>query len=187
MANITLNEEQLRFEFNNVQSGVKFDMQPPTLPEHDLLGGKLRPVDFIIETADSVFFIEVKDPKHIGARSRDVKEFMRKARGTSTELGDTLISKCKDTYINRVCTGNQPDPTKNLFYYVLITGLDTALLVHLTEQLQSLPVLKPGGAELEKLHSHDQRWDFVNAAAAFNLQTWRARFPDFLVERKLVE
>ncbi len=183
---IPLAEGQLHFQFRNVQAGAKFDEQPPDSPDHNFLAGRgLKSVDFIIETADRVLFIEIKDPEHTRAKRQAVDEFKRKANGVA--LRDELVCKCRDTYLYRACTHNLP--RKDIHYYVLITGLDSMALLQLTGQLRrQLPVLREGDAELRNLRQHGQRWDnFVTASVAFNLQTWQVQFPDFLVERRVAE
>ncbi|HEY88956.1 MAG TPA: hypothetical protein G4N98_04370 [Thermoflexia bacterium] len=183
---ISFEEGQLHFQFKNVQAGAKFDEQPPGSPDHNFLAGRgLKPVDFIIETADRVLFIEIKDPEHTRAKRQAVAEFKKKVQGVV--LRDELVRKCRDTYLYRTCTHNLP--RKDIHYYVLITGLNVQDLSTLTKQLlDQLPVLLERDAELRNLRQHGQQWDnFVTASVAFNLRTWQAQFPDFLVERRAAE
>lgn len=183
---ISFEEGQLRFQFRNVQAGVKFDEQLPNSPDHNFLTGRgLKSVDFIIETADRVLFIEIKDPEHTRAKRQAVAEFKKKVQGGA--LRDELVRKCRDTYLYHTCTHNLP--RKDIHYYVLITGLDSMALLQLTDKLRrQLPVLREGDRELRNLRQHGQRWDnFVTTSVSFNLRTWQAQFPDFLVERRTAE
>ena len=107
MNDITLEEENLRFDFMGFNTAVKFDDKNANL--HGLL-----PVDFVAENADSLYFIEVKDyqnphPEAVKRRDEDRSMLLgvttKKVNEEESLYCHKIGSKLKDSILRKYVTG----------------------------------------------------------------------------------
>lgn len=132
----------------------------------------MKAVDFIVELDTSVLYIEIKNPQHPDAQTKDRKRFIQEF--TSGKLNEDLKYKYRDSFLYQWASGRTEKPVR---YYVLIAldSLREPELLSRTEDLKrKLPVRQP---------SKDWPRPFVEGCAVFNIATWNNRFPNYLVTR----
>lgn len=122
----------------------------------------MKAVDFIIEWADRYWFIELKDPQHPAARSRNRAHFSREFLGG--RIDHDLQYKYRDTFLYEWAAGRAKKP----IYYLVLVAFDTlssAELMARTDALRrKLPVKGSGAPEW--------RSAFVSGCAVFNIESW---------------
>jgi hypothetical protein len=130
-------------------------------------------VDFIVELADRIFFIELKDPDHPNAKPADSAKFIKSC--LSGALDTDLKTKYRDSWLYEWAHGRVEKP---VFYLVLIgaSSLSPAELLARTEALKrQLPVSGPSG----------KAWlnSFVAGCAVMNLAAWNNAMPHMPANR----
>jgi hypothetical protein len=155
-----------------------------TLPSH-ALGKKfddeishgmshcMKAVDFIVELADRILFIECKDPDDPRAMPRDSAAFVKKF--LSGAIDADLKTKYRDSWLYEWAQGRVEKP---VFYLVLIgaaTLSDAELLIRTDALKRQIPLLGPNG----------QAWRhaFVAGCAVMNLAAWNRALPGFRASR----
>ncbi len=127
-------EGDLRFDFTKAVRAKRFDDKA----QHGLTHC-MKAVDFILETKDAYYFVEVKDPDNPNAKNKAA--FISKL--TSGELNKNLTGKYRDTLIYRWAENALSMP---VHYVVLLCmqSLDAAALLARTEELRrNLPLNSP--------------------------------------------
>lgn len=167
-----LEEDDLVFDFRTALSGAKFD------DRNHGLSHCMKAVDFIIETADKVIFIEVKDPQRPQAQQKDRERFLDELKSDKL-IKEILVVKGRDSFLYKFAAGEVSRIRKPIHYYVLIAQdtLDSALLIQLTDKLRkAIPTSGPD----------NRRWQspFIEECAVFNLKTWKINLPHIPVRRK---
>ena len=168
-----LDEDDLTFDFRTALSGAKFDDEK----QHGL-SHCMKAVDFVIETADKVLFVEVKDPQHPQAQQKDREKFLEELKSGKL-INENLMVKGRDSFLYKFAVGDVSHIAKPIHYYVLIAldTLDSALLLQLTDKLRkAIPILGPGNAPW--------RVPFIEECVVFNLRTWNINLPHIPVYRK---
>lgn len=168
-----LEEEDILIDFQTIVAGEKFDDEA----RHGL-SHCMKAVDFVIETPSKILFVEIKDPQHPQAQSKERKKFLDGLTSGALIRG-TLTTKARDTFLYQFGLGEAHRHGKPIHYYVLIAQdtLDSAQLSNLTDSLRaSIPTIGP----------HNKPWvtPFISECAIFNLKTWNERFPSFQACRK---
>ena len=161
----TLTEGNLRMAFPPDVTARRFDDGASHGLSHCM-----KAVDFIVEEANRVSFIEIKDPEHPHAvpenRGKFTDEFL------SGTLDEDLKYKCRDTFLYQWATGNVGKPT---YYWVIVAieNLTTAVLAARTNHLRrKLPVDGPPSGKWTR--------PIITDCMIFNLDTWNryhGRFP----------
>ena len=126
----TLNEKDLSFTFPEEWQAEHFD-QPgrPTLKH-------FQPVDFVVETAERMFFIEVKDPSATQAPDIQRQRFLQQMQ--SKELThEQLVPKARTSWAVLSLLQRIQKPIT----YIVVIGaeqlqVDPALWLHLTDKLK---------------------------------------------------
>jgi len=129
----TLREGDLEMVLPSGASGRKFD------DDTHGLSHCMKAVDFIVELADRILFIEFKDPHVPGARFGH--EFVR--RFLNGEIDRDLVTKFRDSFLYEWAANRLSKP---VLYYVLvgIEDLDVGMIVERTDALQrKLPLNGP--------------------------------------------
>ena len=88
----TLTEGNLRITFPPAANVRKFDDESSHGLSHCM-----KAVDFIVELADRVLFIEIKDPEHPCARERNSSEFIDEF--LDGKLDEDLKYKFRDSFL----------------------------------------------------------------------------------------
>ena len=105
----TLCEGNLQITFPRDAEARKFDD-----PKSHGLSNCMKAVDFIVEEADRVLFIEIKDPDDPNAEETRRKEFVHKF--FSGSLDNDLKYKYRDTFLYRWASGGVDKP---IYYWVI--------------------------------------------------------------------
>ena len=164
----TLTEGNIRIGFPCAAKVRKFDDGA----SHGLTGC-MKAVDFIVEEADRVSFIEFKDPDHPRATRENRTEFIDKLK--SGRLDEELKYKYRDSFLYRWASSGVDKP---IHYWVLVAidGLtDTDLDTHEGNLKGKLPMNGP--------RSGKWRRQIVEDCMVCNIRTWNQRLPRFPVSR----
>ena len=164
---MTLLEGNLEMDIPDALGGGRFD------GDGHGLSHCMKAVDFVLELADRYLYVEVKDPQHPRATSRDRNAFIRRLR--SGELDEDLKRKYRDSFLHEWAAGRADKP---IDYLVLIAvdTLDDAQLAHRTSALErQLPLRGPDGLPWIR--------PIVRFCAVFNLESWNRNFPRYPVRR----
>lgn len=133
----------------------------------------MKAVDFIVELADRILFVEFKDPEHPAAQPKDREKFIQKF--LSSQLDGDLKTKYRDSFIYEWASGRVNKP----IYYLVLIGISTlsdADLLARTDSLKrQIPVLGPDDATWKK--------PYIAACAVMNLSAWNKFLPQFPVSR----
>ncbi|MBW2068241.1 MAG: hypothetical protein JRI31_05110 [Deltaproteobacteria bacterium] len=133
----------------------------------------MKAVDFIVEEADRVLFIEFKDPDHPHAEPKARNAFLKELLLGGKD--DDFVRKYRDSFLYRWAENVAEKP---IFYYVLIAAsqLDEAQLLARTDALKrKLPVDGPESGAWKR--------QIVAGCAVFNLDTWNKHLPQYPVKR----
>lgn len=126
----TITEGELTFEFPADWQVERFDEPGATLP------WGMKPVDFIVEFADRLVLIEIKDPSHTRAPGKNRDAFVRKMQ-TDELTHEELVPKARTTY-GYLHLMNRDD--REMQYVVAIgadaLSLQPPLVMHLTDRLR---------------------------------------------------
>ena len=164
----TLTEGNIRIVFPRAAKVRKFDDGA----SHGLTDC-MKAVDFIVEEADRVSFIEFKDPDHPRATREDRMEFIDEFE--SGRLDEELKYKYRDSFLYRWASSGVDKP---IHYWVLVAidGLtDTDLDTHEGNLKRKLPLNGP--------RSGKWRRQIVEDCMVCNIRTWNRRLPRFPVSR----
>ena len=132
----------------------------------------MKAVDFIIEEADRILFVEVKGDS-IPEDKRS--EYIDKLK--SEKLDKELQYKYRDTFLYQWASGNVDD--KSIHYWVLIaieTLTDADLSIRTDFLKRKLPLKGPPP-------SGKWKRPIVTSCMVFNIDTWNRLLPDYSVSR----
>lgn len=122
----------------------------------------MKAVDFIVELADKIYFVELKDPDNPGARPEARAEFAQKLK--SGTLDSELQRKYRDTFLYEWASNRADKPV----YYVVLLAMaaldDTALLARTDALKKQLPLSGPAGKAWAR--------PFVAGCAVMNMDAW---------------
>ena len=163
----TLREGNLQITFPRSAKARKFDdPKSHSLP-------CMKAVDFIVEEAARISFIEIKDPDHPNAAAERKKEFIQKF--LSGKLDANLKYKYRDTFLYQWASERVDKP----IYYWVIIALDTLTEVELnvrTDDLKrKLPLNGPSSGQWKR--------PIVTDCRVFNIATWNRHRPRFPLSR----
>ena len=164
----TLTEGNLRITVPRGARARKFDDKA----SHEL-SHCMKAVDLIVEEADRVLFIEIKDPGHPRAKQQDRAKFVDSFR--SERLDEDLKYKYRDTFLYEWATGNSDKP---IHYWVIVAIdelTDADLLTRTNDLRRKLPLQGPPSGKWKRR--------IVADCIVFNLRTWMRHCPDFPVSR----
>lgn len=144
--------------------GWKFDSKSHGLSH------AMKAVDFIVESQNVVWFIEIKDPSHPNATKKEQERFLKKLK--SADIDIDLVRKYRDSWLY-LWACEKVDEFIECRYYVIIVNksLDNIQLEQRSSSLQkTLPLDDLGG-----------RWQrkFVMECGVFNMESWNQRFTDY--------
>lgn len=166
-----LREKDIEIDFAGALNALRFDQDDRNSPEyHDLRN--MNRVDFVVETEQLIYFIEVKDPSRADLDDVKRKPILRKIQ--SGELEDSYVNKYICTFLFRWAEGKLD---KSVRYIVLVT-LEAPLLLSLNECLQN---------RFDRVRRKSNRWIRLplESCEAHNLDTWNKCYPMWPVSRLL--
>ncbi len=159
---MTLIENDLQFEFNDIENEEKFDRDEIREKSN------LKTVDFLVEYNDCYRFIEVKDLDCPNPQNPD--EFMKKFKSGS--LIESLAMKYRDSKFYLLHTKR---PIKKYQYLVLIASknIDSAMLLNKQEQLKA------------KIPIEHKNWDkaSLDVCAILNIDKWKKCYGENSIKR----
>lgn len=164
-----LEEKDLRFDFSGSVDAFVFDQMDSSLPNYHGID-EMSKVDFIVETEESILFIEVKDPDCPNCSEEGVSRFHTKLNNGT--LPKSFASKFIDTFLYRWA---EDKLTKPIHYLSLVT-IDNAQVVYLTDEIAK---------KIPPLGKDAPRWSrqlFQNCQV-FNMEMWNEIFPQWPVSR----
>lgn len=156
-------EEDLSFNFSDALDTIKFDDDV----RHGL-SHCMKAVDFIVELDEAYLFVEVKDPCHPQALSKDVKKFKKKA-AVDGKLQQDIVGKFRDSFLYRWAEGKLDKPV----HFLSLITLEEALLKNLQDGLhRALPM-------------QSNRWakKMAESCHVLNISSWNRNFPKWQVRR----
>ncbi len=163
----TLREGNLQITFPRSAKARKFDdPKSHSLP-------CMKAVDFIVEEAARISFIEIKDPDHPNAAAERSSKFIQKFR--SGKLDENLKYKYRDTFLYQWASERVDKP---IYYWVIIAldKLTEAELFARTDDLRrGLPLKGPPSGEWKRR--------IVTGCMVFNIDTWNRHQPRFPLSR----
>ena len=133
----------------------------------------MKAVDLIVEEADRVSFIELKDPEHPCAKEERREKFIEKFR--SGVLDEDLKYKYRDTFLYQWAAERVDRP---IYYWVIIamSKLTEADLSARTDDLRrKLPLNGPPSGKWKR--------PIVTGCMVFNIRTWNQYQPRFPLSR----
>lgn len=133
----------------------------------------MKAVDYIIEMADRIVFLEIKDPDNPNATHKDRNKFFKELH--SGTIDNNLKTKFRDSFLYEWACGRT---TKPIHFWFLIgaENLDSGQLVRRTESLKiQLPINGPGGKPWRNA--------FVVDCEVMNLSAWNRQLLNFPAKR----
>ncbi len=133
----------------------------------------MKAVDFIVELADRIYFIELKDPEDPEATAERRQEFIKNLQ--SGALDANLKLKFRDSFLYEWASGRVDKP---IHYLVLIglSSLTSAELLARTDALRKqLPLLGPQGAPWHR--------PLAAGCAVLNIEAWNRTLRTMPVRR----
>ena len=164
----TLREGNLQITFPRGAKARKFDDGASHGLSHCM-----KAVDFIVEEADRVLFIEIKDPDDPNAEEARRKKFVHKF--LSGDLDKDLKYKYRDTFLYQWASGGVNKP---IHYWVIVAfhKLTEADLSARTDDLRrKLPLHGPPTGKWNR--------PIVAGCMVFNIDTWNRHQPRFPLSR----
>ena len=159
---ITENDIQINFPDNLIVR--RFDDDSTHCLSHCM-----KAVDYIIEMADRIVFLEIKDPDNPNATNERRIIFFEELN--SGKIDNFLKIKFRDSFLYEWACGHT---TKPIHFWFLIGAemLDSGQLVRRTESLKKqLPILGPGGRPWKNA--------FVADCEVMNLAAWNKQLLNF--------
>ena len=133
----------------------------------------MKAVDFIVEEAARISFIEIKDPDDPNAAAERKEQFIQKF--LSGKLDANLKYKYRDTFLYQWASERVDKP----IYYWVIIALDTLTEVELTVRTddlrRKLPLNGPSSGQWKR--------PIVTDCGVFNIDTWNRHQPRFPLSR----
>lgn len=160
---IVLEEGDLRFEFTNASSGIKFDEQDKADPDFHGLSHCMKAFDFVVEFQDRYLFLEVKDPPQASAYNNN-EDYSKLLKGLVTKFRYTFLYRWAEKKLNKPVT------------YHCLVNLDSALTLKIMTDLKR---------ELPEVRPKNLRWKqpLVSGCAVSNVTDWNAAFPKWKITR----
>ncbi len=161
-----VSEGDMRFDFSKALSCKKFDNN-----DHGL-SHCMKAVDFILESDDKIYFVEVKDPQHPSARNleENINSII-----SGNLVKNILVPKCRDSFLYEYAMDNISKPV----LFLVLIGLDSLSAADLSNQTDKLkkhiPIDGPSGISWPKR--------FIEGCMIMNLQTWNKHITQFPVSR----
>ncbi len=164
-----IQEGELEFDFDAARSFERFDEQGVPIP----VGMKL--VDFVVEEANRIFLIEVKDPSDREAQEAARREFGQSMHGDEL-INGKLVPKARDSYAFLHLMERDRHP----FIFVVVLGLERlsnekALLLSFKDRL------------IKRIrHEAKEPWKkaYIADCVVVTPDTWKAAFPRYGLARR---
>lgn len=165
-----LRERDLEIDFTNAIDAFIFDQMKANKPNYHGIG-EMHRVDFVVELAEAILFVEVKDPGNPKAQAEGLEKFYGELKDGT--LGDTFAAKFIDTFLYRWAENHLHKP---VHYISLVTFEDSELLPNFSDEIAKK--IPPMGKSMP-------RWkrQLVENCQVFNIELWNQSFPKWPVSR----
>ena len=165
-----LRERDLEIDFTNAVDAIIFDQMKANKPNYHGIG-EMHRVDFVVELAEAILFVEVKDPGNPKAQAEGLEKFYGELKDGT--LGDTFAAKFIDTFLYRWAEDLLHKP---VHYISLVTIEDSELLPNLSDEIAKK--IPPMGKSMP-------RWkrQLVENCQVFNIDLWNQSFPKWPASR----
>ena len=168
-----LKEGELEFDFTRAIKAYRFD-------DRDIHGMNeiIKPVDFIVEWDNDIWFVEVKDPIAevipFNYKKTQLKKFAKKLQDESL-FAKELGPKIRESFLYNYLAGQLSEKPLNYFVFLALDmGPEDSL--HLSDRLSRFCWLKgPEGTVWVK--------SYIKEALIFNEKTWNANLKQCPVKR----
>lgn len=164
-------EDHLEFDFRTAIVSTRFDDDGVNDLSHCM-----KRVDFIVETAGQLLFIEVKDLDNPNARPQNINQFLQELRSDAL-IANKLVPKARDSFLFNHLLNRLP-ANKTRIYVVIIacSQLQPPELLTLTDKLKRyLPLVGP----------FKQAWaqPYFDSCFITNFAEWNRIFQHFPITR----
>ena len=160
-------EGNLEIQVDDATAWKKFDD-----PKVHGLSHCMKAVDFIIESHDRIFFLEIKDPENPKAPSENSMTFIEDFK--AGKLDNELKYKFRDSFLYEWASENTSKP----IYYLILVAIQTLTapeLITSSERIKrQIPILGHVGVWKQKI---------VENCMVFNIATWNRHFPQYPISR----
>lgn len=165
-----LRERDLEIDFTDAIDAIVFDQMKANKPNYHGIG-EMHRVDFVVELAEAILFVEVKDPSNPKAQAEGLQKFCEDLSGGV--LGDTFAAKFIDTFLYRWAEDLLHKP---VHYISLVTFEDSGLLPNFSDEIAKK--LPPMGKSIP-------RWkrQLAENCQVFNIELWNQSFPKWPATR----
>ena len=165
-----LRERDLEIDFTDAIDAIVFDQMKANKPNYHGIG-EMHRVDFVVELAEAILFVEVKDPSNPKAQAEGLQKFYEDLSGGV--LGDTFAAKFIDTFL--YCWAEDL-LHKPVHYISLVTFEDSGLLPNLSDEIAKK--LPPMGKSIP-------RWkrQLAENCQVFKIELWNQSFPKWPATR----
>ena len=172
----TLQENQLCFDFPGVLRAWHFDESRKARK----LAGSWRSVDFVVDTDDYLFLIEVKDPggPHVPQKNRD--EFCQNIKDLkdskdNDKVRDAFLGQYRDKFLHSLAfLGIDEGVPKKPLHYVIFISIDDSLLVPLADKMKKRGIL-----------GHVKDWNKKFDVSVLNFTQWNKQMPQMFPHWKV--
>jgi hypothetical protein len=163
-------ERDLEIDFTNAIDAIVFDQMKADQPGYHGIG-QMHRVDFVVELAEAILFVEVKDPGNPKAQAEGLAKFHGELQDGT--LSDTFAAKFIDTFLYRWAEECLQKP---VHYISLVTLEDNELLPNFSDEIAKK--IPPMGKSVP-------RWkrQLVENCQVFNIELWNASFPKWPAAR----
>jgi hypothetical protein len=121
-----LEEGGRRFDFSNARNAEKLDAPGKRIPHG------MSFVDFVVETDEETWLIEVKDPPKNAIAASEREKFLSSLQGDAL-INQHLVPKCRDSYTFLHLMRRDERPF--LYFVLLGLGSEAALMLGLKDRL----------------------------------------------------
>lgn len=164
-----LRERRIQIEIPDALNGRKFDDETT----HGL-SYCMKAVDFIVELADRILFIEVKDPPDPAALPPHVKADYVKGLLSGAEDAD-FYYKYRDSFLYEWAA----DRTDKPIYYLVLVAFDRLTPAELLAQTDALKRKLP----VDQVAPAEWQRSLVAGCSVFNLAAWNHYFSAYPAQR----
>lgn len=165
-----LTEDQLEFDFRAAISSIKFDDDKTHGLSHCM-----KAVDFIVETHQILYMIEVKDLDNPNAFPKNIQDYYQDLL-SGRLISNKLVPKARDSYLYNYLLDRLPAKPRIYIVLIVFDALQPAELSQLSIMLQNqLPLKGP----------FRQPWSrpYFDACIVMDLPTWNNKMNQFPVRR----
>jgi hypothetical protein len=136
----------------------------------------MKRVDFLVETDDKIFFVEVKDLDNPNARPENINKFLQELRSDSL-IANKLVPKARDSFLFNHLLSRLPQGKARIYIVIIACAqLLSPELLTLTDKLKrQLPLEGP----------FQQAWtqSYFDACFVTNLTEWNRALRQFPLRR----